>query len=482
MQRYTAPQILKNKERDIDMDLLNRLVSVRPTPEQINWQTLEFYAFVHYGVNTYTDKEWGDGSEDPSIFNPSALDTDMWCESFKKAGMKAVIITAKHHDGFCLFDSKYTKHSVMYSPYAKDIVAELAESCRKFGLKLGIYLSPWDQHDYRYGTGEQYDDFFCAQLTELMTNYGELFCLWFDGACGEGPNGKVQEYNWERYFALIREMMPNAVIASMGPDVRWCGNEAGVCRESEFSVVPKAMADIKLIQEMSQKEDDPDFAVIVNKRSVEDIGSREAVKDVKDLCWYPAEVDYSIRPGWFYHASQNEKVHSFERLKTVYLQSVGGNAAFLLNIPPNRDGLIHENDVKRLAELGDWIRESFSVNLLENASFAASDTEDGFDAAMINKGTWKSCEDSQAPWVEAITNEPVSPKYLVLQEDISFSQRIEGFTLSCMKDDVWTEVCKGTVVGYKRISPIDVQVTSDRWKLEINSCRLGATLKSFYLY
>jgi len=292
----------------------------------------------------------------------------------------------------------------------------------------------------------------------------------------------VQMYNWERYFALIREMMPNAVIASMGPDVRWCGNEAGICRESEFSVVPKTMADIKLIQEMSQKEDSSDFATVVHKRSVEDIGSREALRDAKDLCWYPAEVDYSIRPGWFYHATQDDKLHSFERLKTVYLQSVGGNAAFLLNVPPNRDGLIHENDVKRLAELGDWIRESFSTNLLENASFIASDAEDGFDVAMINKGTWKSCEDSQATWVEANINNPVSPKYLVLQEDISFSQRIEAFTLSCMKDGAWTEVCKGSVVGYKRISPIDVGVTSDRWKLEIPSCRLGATLKTFHLY
>ncbi|MCL2221453.1 MAG: alpha-L-fucosidase [Oscillospiraceae bacterium] len=463
-------------------NLLERLVSIRPTSGQINWQALEFYAFIHYGVNTYTDMEWGSGKESPAIFNPTALDTDKWCEHLKSANMTAVIITAKHHDGFCLFDSKYTNHTVMHSPYGKDIVAELAESCRNYGLKLGVYLSPWDQHDHRYGTGDEYNDFFCNQLTELMTNYGELFCLWFDGACGEGPNGKIQAYDWERYFALIRKIMPNAVIASMGPDVRWCGNEAGVCRESEFSVVPMAMSDIKLIQDMSQKEDSPDFASIVHDRCVEDIGSREALKDVAELCWYPAEVDYSIRPGWFYHASEDDKVHSLERLKTVYLKSVGGNAALLLNIPPNRAGLIHANDAKRIAELGDWIRASFSVNLLENAVFTASDTEVGYCAENINKGTWKSLEDSQKPWVEAVTETPVSPKYLVLQEDISHSQRIERFTLSCLENGNWTQVCTDTIVGYKRICMIEKTFTSDKWKIEITSCRLGATLKSFMLF
>jgi len=463
-------------------NLLNRLVSIRPTQNQIKWQELEFYAFIHYGVNTYTDVEWGNGKETPAIFNPSALNTDQWCECLKSANMTAVVITAKHHDGFCLFDSKYTQHTVMNSPYGKDIVAQLTESCRKYGLKLGIYLSPWDQHDPRYGTGDEYNDFFCNQLTELMTNYGELFCLWFDGACGEGSNGKVQKYDWGRYFDLIRKMMPNAVIASIGPDVRWCGNEAGICRESEFSVVPTAMADIKMIQDMSQKEEGSDFADIIHERCVEDIGSRTALKDVSELCWYPAEVDYSIRPGWFYHASEDDKVHSLERLKMVYLQSVGGNAAFLLNIPPNREGLIHTQDAKRLAELGAWITESFSVNLLKNAVFTASDSEAGYSAEKINKATWKSLEESQKPWVEVTAKSPVSPKYLVLQEDILHSQRIEEFTLSCMENGSWAEVCKGTVVGYKRICTIEKAFTSAKWKLEITSCRLGATLKSFMLF
>ncbi len=211
---------------------LNRLVQVRPSKRQLEWQQLEFTAFFHYGINSFTDKEWGDGTENISIFHPTAMNTDQWCEALVDAEIKACIITAKHHDGFCLWDTKYTKHSVMYTPFGRDIVAELAASCKKYGLKLGVYVSPWDRHEKTYGQGKAYDDYFCNQLQELLTNYGELYTVWFDGACGEGANGKRQEYDWERYYTLIRQLQPNAVISISGPDVRWCGNEAGDCRES----------------------------------------------------------------------------------------------------------------------------------------------------------------------------------------------------------------------------------------------------------
>ena len=461
------------------MEFLQKLVSVRPSPRQLDWQALEFYAFIHYGVNTYTNREWGDGKENPEIFIPDKLDSDQWCRSFVDAGMKAVIITAKHHDGFCLFDSKYTKHSVMYSPYGKDIAAQLSKSCKKFNLKLGMYLSPWDRHESTYGSGKQYDDFFCNQLTEIMTNYGDLFCLWFDGACGEGPSGKKQEYDWGRYFSLVRKLQPNAVIASIGPDVRWCGNEAGICRSSEFSVVPKKMADIELIQSMSQQKEGKDFADIERERCVEDIGSRKALQGAAELVWYPAEVDYSIRPGWFYHPEEDDKVRTLESLKKVYLQSVGGNASFLLNVPPNRDGLLHENDVKVLKELGNWIKSSFSDNLLKEAAFTASSAQNGFEASGINRGTWASSEDDSAPWVEAELNTPIAPKYLILQEDITFSQRIEDFTLYYWHDNQWKTAAKNTVVGYKRICAIEGDCSSRKWRLEINACRLGATLSTF---
>jgi alpha-L-fucosidase len=365
-----------------------------------------------------------------------------------------------------------------------------AASCRKYNLKLGMYLSPWDCSEASYGSGKEYDDFFCNQLTELMTNYGELFCLWFDGACGEGPNGKRQEYDWGRYFRLIRKLQPGAVIASMGPDVRWCGNEAGICRESEFSVVPRALADIEFIQSMSQQQEGADFATIVHERCVEDIGSRKALEGVTDLVWYPAEVDYSIRPGWFYHPEEDDQVRSFDRLREVYLSSVGGNAAFLLNVPPNKEGLLHTNDVNRLRELGDWIRGSFSHNYLAGATFSSSSEEEGFEVFKISNEndnnlksrTWKSSEEDSSPTVIVKAKAEFTPKYLVLQEDTTFSQRIERFTLYCLLDNEWKMVVKGTTVGHKRISPIEVIYSSDTWRLEVNKSRLGATLKTFALY
>jgi len=423
---------------------------------------MEFYAFVHYGVNSFTDREWGDGNESPAIFNPKALDTDQWCRAARDAEMKGIIITAKHHDGFCLFDTAHTTHSVMYSPYGEDIVAQLARSCEKFGLRLGIYLSPWDRHDSRYGSGEAYDDYFCAQLTELMTNYGELFCLWFDGACGEGPNGNVQLYDWERYYALIRKLQPGAVISIMGPDVRWCGNEAGHCRESEWSVVPAIMNDKAAIATASQQSDDTDFRTLIPEDSA-DIGSRDAMSTHTDFIWYPAEVDVSIRHGWFYHAAEDDKVRSLENLQEIYMQSVGGNAAFLLNIPPHFDGYFHENDVGRLVELGDWVRTSFAYDLLEGVTAMRQDIDD-------------------KPCFVVNMRETISPKYLVLQEDIAQGQRIEAFTLLRKSNDAWREVMRGTVVGHKRILCLPDGVSSNEWALRIDSYRLDVFLRSFKMF
>ncbi|MCL2828768.1 MAG: alpha-L-fucosidase [Oscillospiraceae bacterium] len=441
--------------------LLEKLAAVRPSERQLNWQAMEFYAFIHYGVNSFTDREWGDGTESPAIFNPQHLDTDQWCRAVRDAGMRAVIITAKHHDGFCLFDTAHTDHSVMHSPYGKDIVAQLAASCEKYGLKLGIYLSPWDRHDARYGSGAAYDDYFCAQLTELMSNYGELFCLWFDGACGEGPNGRVQVYDWERYYALIRRLQPDAVICIMGPDVRWCGNEAGHCRESEWSVVPAVMADRAAIAAASQQADDAGFRAKIPEDAA-DLGSREAVAGYTDFIWYPAEVDVSIRPGWFYHPAEDGQVRSLENLIEIYLESVGGNAAFLLNLPPHFDGYIHTNDVERLQELGDWIKSSFSTNLLDKTEITRYD-------------------EREMPCFVA-KSAPIRPKYLVLQEDIAQGQRIEAFTLLSLRDGQWQDILQGTVVGHKRICRIPPEIESDAWKLRIDSHRADVFLQAFALY
>ena len=446
-----------------DPSFLAKLASIKPSPRQLIWQAMEFYGFIHYGVNQFTKREWGTGEEDPKIFNPQQLDTDQWCESLAKAQMKGVIITAKHHDGFCLWDTRTTKHSVMYSPYAKDIVAQLATSCKKFGLKLGIYLSPWDRNASTYGQGDTYNDFFSEQLTELLTGYGDLFCLWFDGANGEGPNGKVQHYNWNRYYDLIRKHQPNAVISVVGPDVRWCGNEAGHCRTNEWSVVPAIMADKEKIQEASQQEDGAEFRGRITS-SIEDLGSREFLVAHENYIWYPAEVNTSIRPGWFYHAEEDDQVRAFEELKTIYLQSVGGNATFLLNIPPHPDGYLAEQDVKRLEELGNWIKKSFTNDLLAAATF---ETMRDIDGTII---------------ILAETPEEISPKYLMIQEEITLGQRVEAFELLYLENNEWNLACIGTVVGYKAIRPLDETISAIKWQLRITAYRAEPILKTIAFY
>jgi len=446
-----------------DQVFLEKISSVYPSKRQLQWQEMEFYGFIHYGINQFTNSEWGDGTENPQIFDPQHLDTDQWCESLARAEMKGVIMTAKHHDGFCLWDTKFTNHSVMYAPYGKDIVAQLAKSCKKYDLKLGIYLSPWDRHEPTYGQGEAYDDFFCNQLTELLTDYGDLFCLWFDGACGEGPNGKTQYYNWNRYYDLIRKYQPQAVISVCGPDVRWCGNEAGHCRTNEWSVVPAELANKEKIQEASQQTDDVAFRERVTS-SDEDLGSREFLAKHDAFIWYPAEVNTSIRPGWFYHEEENEKVRSLEELKSIYLQSVGGNATFLLNIPPHPDGYFAPQDVNRLESLGDWIRSSFSYNLLEGGKLRIlSNLDDEFI-------------------IRAETKSAITPKYLILQEDIVLGQQIEYFELLYQENNKWHQATSGTVVGHKAIRLLDEGISAKEWQLRIIDYRAEPTLATFALY
>lgn len=259
--------------------------------------------------------------------------------------MKGLILTCKHHDGFCLWPSKYTEHSIKNSPYKNgkgDIVRETAEACREFGLKFGVYLSPWDRNNSSYGKGKEYDDYYLNQLTELLTEYGDIFVIWLDGACGEGPNGKVQKYDWQRYYKVMRELQPNAVISISGPDIRWCGNEAGEVRPSEWSVVAKDMTDPAITAALSQQEDNEEFRNRPLDETQTDLGSRERLANEKELAWYPAETDVSIRPGWFYHEEEDGQVRSFENLKDIYLKSVGGNTTLLLNLPPMKNGRIHE--------------------------------------------------------------------------------------------------------------------------------------------
>lgn len=465
---------------------IKRAAQVTPSDRQLALQEMEFYSFIHFTVNTYTDAEWGEGNEDPSIFNPVEFDANQWVEACLAAGMKGLILTCKHHDGFCLWPSKYTEHSVKNSPWKNgtgDIVKEVAEACQSAGIKFGVYLSPWDRHEQSYGDSPKYNEYFKNQLTELLTNYGDIFCVWFDGACGEGPNGKRQVYDWDAYYTLIRELQPNAVISVCGPDIRWCGNEAGHCRESEWSVVPASLRENESIQEKSKQVDDGEFAKRYDSTD-DNLGSRDLIQHERELVWYPAEVNTSIRPGWFYHAAEDDKVKSLDALLKVYYNSVGGNATFLLNLPPDKRGLIHENDMQRLKELGEVIRNTFRTNLASSAAAKASETMDGSDAVNMLDGNrdtfWSPEEGTEQVSVEIDLQSEQTFDHVVLQE-YRYSQRIERFELEYKDGDNWISFYKGTVVGYKRICHFDA-VTSRFLRLNILESRWCPTISSFEVY
>lgn len=465
------------------MELNRRLTGIVPSERQLAFQRLEFYAFIHFTVNTFTDKEWGDGTESPQIFAPSSLDAEQWVKAVISAGMKGLILTCKHHDGFCLWDTKTTAHSVMNSPYSRDVVREVSDACRKHGIKFGVYLSPWDRNSPLYGRGKDYDDFFIAQLTELLTGYGDVFSVWFDGACGEGPNGRKQYYDWERYYSVIRRLQPGACISVCGPDVRWCGNEAGHTRPAEWSVVPKRAADSEIISEKSQHEDSEEF----RQRRVDardtDLGSRELLADEQELIWYPAEVNTSIRPGWFWHESENDKVKSVQELADIYFRSVGGNCTFLLNIPPTKAGLLHENDVRRLAELGEFLGAAFEYDLIPESELCCDGAAPGHGIENVTTddpdGYYMPVSESAVITVKLGQKEALG--YLVIKENIKLSQRIESFAVDILEDGGFREICSGTTVGYKRIVPLG-GIETDCLRIRITDSRLEPTVAFIGLY
>lgn len=463
-----------------------RLIEVVPDKRQLELQETEFYAFAHYTVNTYTGREWGDGTEDPAIFNPTAFDADQWVAAIKSAGMRGLILTCKHHDGFCLWPSKYTSHSVASSPYKGgkgDIVQEVSDACRRGGIKFGVYLSPWDRNQPCYGSGKEYDDYFVNQLTELLTNYGEIFDVWFDGACGEGPNGKKQVYDWERYYEVIRRLQPNACINVCGPDVRWCGNEAGDTRESEWSVVPARTRNTERVAADSQQSDDDSFRQRTIKASDRDLGSREILQGESELIWYPAEVDLSIRPGWFYHPEQDSQVRSVDNLFDIYVKSVGGNSTLLLNVPPTKEGVFHDNDVDTLKKLGEKISGSFAHNLLDCAEITADCAAEGFEIENVRNDSYEryfcAPQGHRACEIEIKLNEKSEISFVVMKENVNCSQRIERFHIEDGDGEV---IYSGTVVGYKKIVMLPKRCLTDRIKIVIEDSRVCPTLSFVGVY
>lgn len=430
---------------------LEKAGRVVPTERQLrHLRETPFYAFVHFSPNTYTGLEWGTGKEDPAIFNPTELDCDSWVEAIKSAGMKGAVITAKHHDGFCLWQTETTEHSIKNSPYKNgkgDIVREFADACRRGGIKFGFYLSPWDRNCELYGT-DAYNDFYRAQLTELLTNYGDVFHVWFDGACGEGPSGKKQVYDFESYFELVRKYQPNAtVFKDEGPDIRWCGNESGSARAAEWAVVPWELCYF-CEKQTEGKLFDGELKHIYN--SDKDIGTLENIMYSSGLVFCPSEIDMSIRPGWFYHPE--EEPHSLERLFNTYLRSVGGNTTFNLNIPPMPNGKFDQRDIVSLKELGDKIRSSFAVDLCENA-----------------KVTRTSLGGYQCEYLVELDEEK-DINFFELEEDITQGQRVESFRILRRKDGLWDKVYSNyTTIGNKRIIEEDVQC--DAFKIVVEASR-----------
>jgi len=465
-------------------DIVRKAAAVTPSPRQVAWQEVEFAGFIHFGMNTFTNREWGEGKEDPKLFNPTDFDARQWASAFKAAGMKMLILTAKHHDGFCLWPSRYTEHSVKNSPWRGgkgDVVREVAEACREAGLKLGLYLSPWDRHEPTYGDSPAYNEHFKNQLRELLTNYGDVSDMWFDGACAEGPNGKKQVYDWPGYWAVIRELRPNATISIMGPDVRWCGNEAGTSRESEWSVVP-------LLKPIEEAISDSAGGIDFQKK---DLGSRqalaEAAKKGARLVWYPAQVDTSIRPGWFYHAAEDGQVKSLSHLIDVYYGAVGGNAMLLLNVPPDQRGRLHDNDVQRLKQVGDVLRATFFANLAQGARATATQTKKGasFGAAGIadadKDSYWTTDDGVTAATVEFDLGSAKTFNVAMLQEQIKLGQRIEEFFVDAWAGSEWREIARSTTIGNKSLLRFP-EVTAAKVRVRITRSRVCPTLSHFGLF
>lgn len=469
------------KPTDTEKDIIYKAAHVTPSPRQLRWQQLELTGFFHFGVNTFTDREWGDGKEDPKLFNPAQLDARQWVKVAKAAGIKQVILTAKHHDGFCLWPTKTTDHSVKSSPWKEgkgDVVKEVAEACKEYGVGFGIYLSPWDRNASVYGT-DAYNDFFVQQLTELLTQYGRIDEVWFDGANGEGPNGKKQVYDFDRWYKVIRKLQPAATIAIMGPDVRWVGTETGYGRETEWSVVPANNLDQSAIAGNSQQG--IAFKPQGDMRG-DNLGGRDKIMSAKGLVWYPAETDVSIRPGWFYHEKENDKVKSPEKLLDIYYSSVGRNGVLLLNIPPDKQGRIHDSDVVHLQKWKALRDATFLSNIARKAKVMSNN---GVNAKALLDGNYKTYWTTKASDTSAVIElqfqAPQTFDVVALQENIAIGQRIEKFVLEYRQGNDWKQAAEGTTVGYKRLIRF-APVRAQKVRLRILSSRLNPTLSEIGLY
>ena len=420
-----------------------------PTDRQLAWHEMEQYAFVHFTTNTFTDKEWGYGDEKESVFNPTAMDVTQWTKTIKAAGLNGLVLTCKHHDGFCLWPSKYTEHSVKNSPYKGgkgNVVDEVEKACRAEGLKFGVYLSPWDRNRSDYGS-PSYVEYYRNQLKELFEAHKPVFEMWFDGANGgDGFYGGANEkrkidgktyYDWPATLKMVRDMEPNVIFFSdAGPDIRWCGNESGHVNETNWNTIT---AD----------------TLYAGKSGIQELLN---TGDENGTSWIPAEVDVSIRPGWFYHAKEDSLVKTPEQLLDIYLSSVGRGANLILNIPPDRRGLINEKDVAALQGWKKLMDGYFKTNLALNQPVQASSVRGNaaeYNALKVNDGDketyWATNDEEKTGSVEIDLGQPKLISFVTIQEYIKLGQRVKSFRVETLKDGKWVAIAKGTTIGYKRI-------------------------------
>lgn len=439
-----------------------------PTPQQLEWQKMEYYMFIHFGPNTFTDVEWGHGKEDPNVFNPTQLDCRQWAATAKAAGMKAIIITAKHHDGFCLFPSAYSTHTVRESGWKDgkgDVLRELSDACKEYGLKFGVYLSPWDRNHPNYGT-PAYNQTFANTLKEVLGNYGPVFEQWFDGACGEGLNGKKQVYDWDLFHETVFALQPQAIVFSdVGPGCRWMGNESGVAGETNWSTIDVAGFE-------------PGSANLSTETL--NIGTMNGDQ------WLPAEVDVSIRPGWFYSASTDNRVKSLDKLVDIYHTSVGRNGNLLLNVPPDRRGLIHPNDSARLMEFGKAINETFAVNLAKNvkADFVRGHARKYAEENLVDgdyDSYWTSEDKQLSASIEIYMDGKQAFNRLLLQEYIPLGQRVKAFSVEYWDGADWKAIDRQTTIGYKRILRFPT-ITAQKLRINIEEALACPVLNEIGVY
>lgn len=441
----------------MDKGYLNT-INITPSKRQLEWQKTEFYGLINYGMPVFTGKQYGDGFTPPSVFWPEDMNTDSWCALAKSAGMKGLVLTCKHYDGFCLWPTEYTDYSVKNSNWLDgngDLVKMLSDSCRKHGLKFGIYIAPWDRHEKSYGSGKDYDDFFCGLLRELLTGYGEIFTVWFDAVCGEEEKN-IQDYDWGRYYKLIRSLQPDAVISFRGPDVRWCGNEKGVTRLNEWSVVPSHLG--VNVDGTEPESKNKKHSHVFDR----DIGSRKAVKKETDFIWYPCEVSVPMRDHWFFEEDDKYSIKTKDKLMKLYYNTVGNNSCLMLGLSPNKRGEFDDVDSQILVALGVELKLYFGYNLLKNEHFDDSSSCYSDEYAPENVLTekmedcWRPSDNDKKP--EIVFNIPENEYFdkITIGENIINGQHIEEFNIYCFDADKkkWKKVYEGETIGYKRIVSI----------------------------